>query len=78
MNISLQQNDNTPLWGTPCKNCWFATYINNTQNNCEVGIIDKLKDKVVECYDNDKEFYFIKDKFCPYFIDKTISLNTEQ
>lgn len=52
---------------TPCKDCVFAIYNQNTQTDCALGYIDKYKDKnisVLEAYDNTKEFYIINGKKC--------------
>lgn len=52
---------------TPCKNCVFAVYENNTQNDCAIKYIDKYKDnniEILEAYDNEKEFYIINGKKC--------------
>lgn len=62
-------NDNTPIdtIHTSCKNCVFATYDNNTQNDCALNYIDKYKNKnitVLEAYDDEKEFYIINRKKC--------------
>jgi hypothetical protein len=66
--------DNANLWGTSCKDCWFADYIKNTQIGCSIGIINKLwaRCEVIECYDEEKEFYLLKNKICPYYRDKNI------
>lgn len=46
---------------TSCKSCVFAEYAENTQTNCAFGRIDKFRtnNKVIEAYDNEKEFYVI-------------------
>jgi len=52
---------------TPCKNCVFAKYDNNTQNGCAINYLDKYKNKnisVLEAYDDEKEFYIINGKKC--------------
>lgn len=52
---------------TPCKNCVFAKYEENTQTGCELDYIEKYKNlesEILEVYDNDKEFYVINDKKC--------------
>lgn len=52
---------------TPCKDCVFAKYENNTQINCELDYISKYKNKnieVLEAYDDNKEFYIINGKKC--------------
>src|SRR5262245_25474744 len=58
---------------TSCKNCCFAQYENITQVGCSRGLIEKFKEastKVVECYDQDAEFFVIQDRKCPYFRTK--------
>jgi hypothetical protein len=47
---------------TACKNCLFAVYDENTQVGCTLGRIKKWQDqfKVIDAYDEDKEFYVIK------------------
>lgn len=52
---------------TACKKCVFAKYNEDTQTDCYLGLIDKLKQKnieILEAYDNDKEFYIINNKKC--------------
>jgi hypothetical protein len=52
---------------TPCKDCVFAKYENNTQIDCELDYISKYKNKnieVLEAYDDNKEFYIINGKKC--------------
>lgn len=55
---------------TSCKNCCFAEYIDTkTQTNCKLNLLEKYKEKgykVDECYDEEKEFFVIREKFCPY------------
>jgi|688.fasta_scaffold02596_21 hypothetical protein len=52
---------------TSCKDCIFAIYEDKTQVECSADRIKiyKDKDRVIEAYDNDKEFYTIKE-FCNY------------
>ena len=47
---------------TACKNCLFAVYDENTQVGCQLGRLKKWQDqfKVIDAYDDDKEFYVIK------------------
>ena len=47
---------------TACKNCLFAVYDENTQIGCQMGRLEKWRDqfKVIDAYDDDKEFYVIK------------------
>jgi hypothetical protein len=52
---------------TPCKNCVFAEFNNNTQIDCHLKYIDKYKNKnvsILEAYDDEKEFYIINGKKC--------------
>lgn len=52
---------------TPCKDCVFAIYSNNTQNDCALGYLKKYQDnniQVLEAYDDTKEFYIINGKKC--------------
>lgn len=52
---------------TPCKDCVFALYENQTQIDCALGYITKYKNKdisVLEAYDDSKEFYIINGKKC--------------
>jgi len=46
---------------TSCKNCIFSIYEGDTQKDCQFDRINKFKslDKVIEAYDNEKEFYVI-------------------
>ena len=48
---------------TPCKNCTFALYNENTQTGCALKYLDKYKD-IIEAYDDSKEFYIINNKKC--------------
>lgn len=47
----------------PCKNCFYAIYDDKTQVGCQFNRIDTFKnqDRVIEAYDEDKEFYVVKD-----------------
>ena len=51
---------------TSCKECIFATYEGKTQTGCELGRLKKYKEQgfVQEVYDEDKEFYVIRDRIC--------------
>lgn len=52
---------------TPCKNCVFAKYDGNTQIDCSLDFISKLRHnntEILEAYDNEKEFYVINNKKC--------------
>ena len=56
-------------YDTVCKDCFFAEYDGNTQVGCRSGRLDKFKNagaKVVECEDEEKEFYVIKNRICNY------------
>lgn len=55
---------------TPCKNCIFAAYDEDTQIGCHLGKLDVYRKRgaeILECYDQDREFYVIKDRQCPHF-----------
>lgn len=59
---------------TPCKNCCFAVYNDITQVDCARDRLDKYRSAgttVIEAYDEDKEFYVIKNRICPFYRDKT-------
>jgi hypothetical protein len=51
---------------TPCKNCVFAVYENNTQTDCFLKYLDKYRQvtSVLEAYDDNKEFFIINEKKC--------------
>lgn len=52
---------------TPCKNCVFAEYQENTQIGCYTGYLNKYKDakvEILEAYDEEKEFFIINDRKC--------------
>lgn len=53
---------------SPCKECVFAKYENNTQVDCHLGLINRYKEKnieVIEAFDIDeKEFYIVNGKKC--------------
>lgn len=52
---------------TPCKNCVFSKYENNTQVDCLLNYISKYKEnntEVLEVYDEEKEFFVINKKKC--------------
>lgn len=58
---------------TPCKDCCFAEYEDVTQVGCSRGRIRKYKDagtNILEAYDEDKEFFVIKDRICPFYRDE--------
>lgn len=55
---------------TPCKDCCFAIYEDITQVGCSRNRIEKYKNagnEIIEAYDEDKEFYVIKGRLCPYY-----------
>ena len=59
---------------TPCKNCVFAVYDNNTQTDCSLHYIEKFKHnniEILEAYDNQKEFYIINNKQCIGYTKKS-------
>jgi hypothetical protein len=50
---------------TPCKNCGFAVYEEDTQTGCYLGVIDKFRavgTEIIEAYDHEKEFFVIDRK----------------
>ena len=52
---------------TSCKDCVFAKYDNNTQVDCDAGMLQRYGSKnfkVIEVEDNEKEFYVIDEKIC--------------
>ena len=54
-------------YNTGCKDCVFAIYDGKTQVGCEFDRINKFKSvglEVVESYDEDREFYVIKNHIC--------------
>ena len=51
---------------TACVDCVFAKFVGDTQSDCELGRIEKFKQngtKVVEAYNDEKEFFLVKG-FC--------------
>ena len=63
---------------TPCKNCNFAKYEENTQVGCHLNMIEKFTDNgvdVIEAYDEDKEFYVIKNRSCHFFRPEKWGIN---
>ena len=56
---------------TSCKNCCFAEYQGKTQTGCKLDRLKKYEQlegaTVVEAFDDDKEFYVIKNKICVYY-----------
>lgn len=54
---------------TSCKNCIFAIYENITQFDCKIKKLDMWKKnnvQVLEAYDEEKEFFIINNRKCPY------------
>ena len=54
---------------TPCKDCCFANYEDNTQVGCKFNLLDeyeKLGHPIREVYDDDKEFYVVEGRKCVY------------
>jgi hypothetical protein len=52
---------------TPCKDCVFAKYNSNTQEDCLLDYLNKYRSKnieILEAYDDKKEFYIINEKKC--------------
>ena len=61
--------------GTPCQLCIFAIYDGITQIGCKHGLIDdykKLGITIIEAYNEEKEFYLVKDKVCMYYRSRAI------
>jgi hypothetical protein len=54
---------------TSCKNCIWANYEGNTQIDCGLGRIKKYKN-VIECYDEEKEFFVINKAYCLFYRNK--------
>lgn len=54
---------------TSCKNCVFAEYKGKTQIGCELGRIENFGKDVVECMDEEKEFFIIN-RVCNAFHDR--------
>ena len=55
---------------TSCKNCCFATYDGDTQIGCGAERLEKFRNNgidVLDVYDDDKEFFLVKDKICVYY-----------
>ena len=52
---------------TSCRDCVFAEYDGKTQKGCKLGRINKFMERgtdVAECYDNEKEFFVVIDRYC--------------
>lgn len=59
------------ITSTICKNCIFATYDGNRQIGCHFDITEKVRNstdnvELVEAMDDEKEFYILDGKICPY------------
>lgn len=50
---------------TSCKDCCFTICEDGTQTGCDLDKLDTFKE-VIEAYDDDGEFYIIKDEVCSY------------
>lgn len=51
----------------PCKNCVFAVYEEDTQTSCKhdrIRLFEEIGAEIIEAYDNDKEFFVIKNRKC--------------
>lgn len=48
-----------PTKETSCKECIFAIYENDTQTGCTANKIEQYKDKIIEAYDEDREFFVV-------------------
>lgn len=59
---------------TSCRDCVFAQYREKTQTGCELGRIDAYRalepDSVIECYDDNQEFYVVDGRYCSAFRHK--------
>lgn len=58
---------------TPCKECVFAKYEGITQTGCHLNMVEKFREvgaEVLEAYDEDKEFYVIRNRLCHFFRPK--------
>jgi hypothetical protein len=66
------------LTKTSCKKCIFAVYEGKTQTGCKFDRIDKYskQNKVIEAYDDESEFYVIKD-FCNHYMSEGNSEDLE-
>jgi len=55
---------------TPCKNCAFAIYKDDTQVACELGVLTQYKQyshvNIVEAFDAQKEFYIVNGIRCAF------------
>lgn len=66
---------------TSCKDCVFAVYEKVTQVGCAGKLIEKYKEKGVrvdECYDEEKEFYVLRDKCCVFKRTKNTNQTFEE
>ena len=60
---------------TVCRQCVFAQYDGNKQVGCAAGRLDVFRQNGVEVLDGEDEerkFFLIKDKACPYFRHKDV------
>lgn len=58
---------------TPCRNCVFATYQENTQNGCLTNFLELFKKnnvEIIEAYDATLNFFVINGKKCISYRDK--------
>jgi hypothetical protein len=58
---------------TSCKDCLFADYEGNKQIGCKADLFSKFETnggKIVPTYDNEKEFFVVLGRKCPYVRDK--------
>jgi hypothetical protein len=53
---------------TPCLDCVFAVYSDNTQTGCAMNMLSLYEDKegidIIEAYNDEKEFFIINNKKC--------------
>lgn len=62
MEETKQEEQRGPLYQTSCKDCVFALYKANTQVGCTFDRVEKFKKigvEVLDCYDDQKEFFVI-------------------
>lgn len=67
LEAKQQIQETVDRFETSCKDCVFAQYNGKTQYGCVFSRIEKYREsgaEIVECYDNDKEFYVIKERLC--------------
>jgi hypothetical protein len=66
-------NKKISLIHTPCKECVFAIYQENTQTGCKINYLQKYKEKnieILEVFDKEKNFFVINNKKCLGYRDK--------